>query len=232
MSLQGYLWLFLFALVSGCSSNKSDEKFNVFTSNFDFSASDQGWAGDITDYNIKDSLQSAIKSEYANLSAAQVASQNSLKLTGNNLGDNLFLFIKTKVTDLKPNTEYTLVFEVQLFYELEVNQTTSNVYLKVGASTQEPKKIIEGDFYRINIDKGDGGDSGKDMVVMGTIANSSGIQNYSINENSLGYNTNPSIRAKTNDKGELWLIVGADSFSKGKNTIYYTSTNVVYSVSN
>lgn len=232
MRLLQYLCLFFLTLASGCKSYDSNDKFNVFTSNFDFSASTQGWTGDFADYRVKDSVKNALQFEYTTLPFLQGGILKSLKLTGNNQGDNLFLFIKTKVTDLKPNMTYTLVFEVQLSFETEVGQAPSNVYLKVGASAREPKKIVEGDFYRINIDKGVGGDPGQDMVVIGTIADSLGIHNYSINESSLGYNTNPSIQVTTNDTGELWLIIGADSFSKGKNTIYFTSANVVYSVSN
>ena len=233
MRLQGWLSLIFFALVCGCASKSSDEDFNVFTSNFDFSKSPQGWAGDFADYNVNDSVKNALYFEYTTHFVAPNVNQKSLKLTGNNRADDLFLFIKTKVVDLKPNTEYTLVFEVQLIFETEVGQASENIYLKVGASSQEPKKIIEGDFYRINIDKGSGATPGKDMVVIGTIAaDSLGVQNYSINQSSLGYNTNPSIRARTNDNGELWLIIGTDSFAKGKNTIYYVSANVVYSVSN
>lgn len=231
MSLQGYLCLFLVVLIVACSKN-SDKSFNVFTSNFDFSASSQGWVGDFADYNVNDSLKSALTFEYTTVLPAQPAlNQKSLKLAGHNTG-NLFLFIKTKVIDLKPNTEYTLVFEVQLFFEADARKETDSVFLKVGASSREPKKVIDGDFYRINVDKGISGTSGKDMVVIGKIADSPGVQNYSINENGLGYSTNPSIRVTTNAKGELWLIIGADSSAKGKNTIYYTSASVVYSVSN
>lgn len=237
MRLLVYLFAFLVsALLSGCSNASVDDlaSFDVFSANYDFSISSYGWEGDFADYVAKDSSKMGLKFEYSELPPTSQNDLNKkfLTLKGKNTNSSLFFFIKKKVTDLRPDTEYTLVFEVQLIFGLDSGLVDSG-YLKVGATAEEPTKIVDADYCRINIDKGSNGNSGIDMLVIGKAASTTSyeVQDFSINQNTPGYNTNPPLRVKTNKSGELWLIIGMDSMVKGKQAIYFKSANVVYSVS-
>ena len=192
-----------------------------------------GWGGDFADYKIKDSVLCDLKIESTALPSNLSVNQKSIKISGTNWGDNLFMFLKKKVSGLKPNADYTVVFEVELASDAPLGSAKGDsVFLKVGAISQEPKAIKEGDYYRMNINKGVGYVGGSDMVVIGTIGTSYNAQGYSLIQKSNDTNSStPYILGHTNDKGELWLIVGTDSTYRGFSSIYYTSVTVVISIS-
>ncbi|HEY8935815.1 MAG TPA: hypothetical protein VIM65_11365 [Cyclobacteriaceae bacterium] len=211
----------------------SNNNFNLASITYDLNSSQLGWGGDFADYKIKDSVSCDLHIESATLPSNLSINQKAIKISGSNWDDNLFMFLKKKVSGLKPNADYTVVFEVQLASDAPLGIAKGDsVYLKVGAISQEPKAIRDGDYYRMNINKGSGYTGGSDMVVLGTIGTSYNAQGYSLIEKSNDTNSsNPYILGHTNDKGELWLIVGTDSMYKGALTIYYTSVTVVISIS-
>ena len=203
----------------------------------DFSAGLVGWTGDFADYPTgpNDSAFYELRFEYTNRPSNLGPTQKAILLSGNNHSDDLFMFIKKKVAGLKPNTEYILVFEVEFASNAEKNAVGvggaagESVYVKVGASGIEPRKIMEEGFYRLNIDKGNQSNSGSDMITIGNIAVDSQVYNLVTQSNS---NQNFQFRATSNGSGELWLIVGTDSGFEGTTTLYYTKVNVVFSSSN
>lgn len=219
-------------ILSSCSL-ASNNNFNLSTIAYDLNSSQLGWGGDFADYKIKDSVLCDLNIESTTLPSNLSVNQKSIKISGTNWGDNLFMFLKKKVSGLKPNADYTVVFEVELASDAPLgNAKGDSVFLKVGAISQEPKAVKEGDYYRMNINKGLGYAGGSDMVVIGTIGTSYNAQGYSLIQKSNDTNSsNPYILGHTNDKGELWLIVGTDSTYKGFSSIYYTSVTVVISIS-
>lgn len=222
--------------VAGCSMDDS-MGFLISADASDFSVGLEGWTGDFADYptGADDSAFYELRFEYSSLPSNLGSSQKAILLSGNNHSDDLFMFIKKKVTGLRPNTEYIMVFEVEFASNAEKNSVGiggapgEGVYVKAGASSTEPRKIIEGDFYRLNIDKGNQSFGGKDMVVIGNIAVDSQEYNLTTRSNS---NQGGQFIARSNSAGELWLIVGTDSGFEGTTTLYYTKVNVVFSTSN
>ena len=146
------------------------------------------------------------------------------------------MFMKTKVSDLSPNTDYTLVFEVELASNAPKGAVGiggapgESVFLKAGAAAMEPKKVIEENQYTLNVDKGNQSAPGEIAIVLGDIAVSYDTQDYAlINRHNTG---NTPFIARSNSKGEIWLIVGTDSGFEGTTTVYYTRVNVVFSATN
>ena len=221
----------------GCADLDYSERFEVFSNASDFSVGLESWTGDFADYPIgpDDSTFYELQFEYTDRPSNLGAPQKAVLLSGNNHSDDLFMFIKKKISGLRPNTEYTLGFEVELASNAEKNTSGiggspgESVFLKAGASRIEPKKIVEGNFYRLNIDKGNQSTSGNDMRVIGNIAVES--SEYSLINKS---NSNPydQFKVRSNSFGELWLIVGTDSGFEGITAVYYTKINVVLSTSN
>jgi hypothetical protein len=82
----------------------------------------------------------------------------------------------------------------------------------------------------MNIDKGSLNESGNDMIAIGNIATPSGSYTQITRTNST--NLNSPFRVKSNSRGEIWLIVGTDSGSSGKTTLYYSKINLTLSASN
>src|SRR5687767_11606416 len=108
--------LFAFFLVlCGCSLSSETQGIKVFTVQSDLTLGRDGWEGDFTDYpaNWQDSVDYELKCDYTDI-PDNVGPAKGLMISGKNLGDRLFMFIKNKVTGLAPNTDYALVFGVEL----------------------------------------------------------------------------------------------------------------------
>lgn len=148
-----------------------------------------------------------------------------LKLTGMNRSDDLFMFTTRKVEGLKPNTMYQAELSFKLYTDEHGGSMgiggspAESVYLKAGIVPVEPKVIEDHDpahnYYRMNIDKGNQSVGGKDMQVVGNMAKPDGAGE--------GFQAVPmtySTTVKTNDKGELYLIIGSDSGYEGLTTFY------------
>jgi hypothetical protein len=223
-------------LLCSCSLSDDDKGISVFSVSFDFTQSEEGWQADFSDLpsNDDDSSFYELKHGYTNL-PANLAPRKAIMLSGNNHSDDLFMFIKRKVTGLNPNTSYTLVFEVELASNAPKGAAGvggspgESVYLKAGASEIEPGKKVQGDQYVLNIDKGNQGDAGSNATVLGDIATPLTVAEYAlITRNNASPSAEPLI-AQSNSAGDIWLMIGTDSGFEGTTTVYYTKINVLFS---
>lgn len=218
-------------LLIGCT--KDDEKgFYIFSYAFDFSEESHGWQGDFAGYATEDSLANQLEFAYVNLPASLGAAK-SLMLSGYNPNGDLLMYLKKQLTELKPNTNYTIAFDIEFATNAPSDYISigsapgESVYLKAGASTEEPFKIVESDMYYINIDKGAYNNAnGINMMVVGDIAASSGGADYQIEKRT----SSLSFNASSDSEGKLWIIIGTDSSYRGLTTIYYTQIKVVLSI--
>lgn len=221
-------------LFSGCSLEESDSpQLLLFTKDFDFNQDAHGWDMGFSDYpsNPEDSTAFELRALYTDPVDSKLT-KRSLMLSGNNMNNDLFMFLKKRIDGLQPNRDYTLTFGVELASDLNAAVTTTGgaVYLKVGASNIEPRSVIDRGEYVMNIDKGDQATSGEDMISLGDIYAASNGASYTLisRNNTL---SNARYIARTNSRGELWLIIGTDSSLGGVTTLYYTRINVVFSAS-
>jgi hypothetical protein len=232
-----YLVAVILVSIFGCDLSGDENGILVFSESFDFSKSQDDWVVDFTDFptGTDDSAFYELRFAYTNLPENLGSNKKSMMLSGNNHSDDLFMFMKKKITNLTPNTDYTIVFGVELASNASKGAVGiggspgESVYLKAGASGAEPKKVIDANRYALNIDKGNQSTPGENTVVLGNIAVDYDTEEFALitRSNSTAYN-NPFV-AKSNSKGELWLIVGTDSGFEGTTTVYYTKVNVVFS---
>lgn len=229
-------WIIFAVSFAGCDFQEDDEaSLSIFSKDFDFSTEQHEWIPGFADYPAgpDDSARFELRYSYMEPVSSSMLTKRSVMLSGNNLNSDLFMYLKRKVAGLKPNTDYTITFNVELASNLDLSQyspTSGSVYLKAGASAGEPVSVVVSDSYRLNIDKGNNERAGEDMINLGDLM---------VAENSTGYtlitlnNTlaNKRFVARTNAGGELWLIIGTDSSLTGTTTVYYTRINVVFSAS-
>jgi hypothetical protein len=210
--------------LASCDSSVEDDGFYVYSQVYDFKNGSQGWKGDFADYPVDDSLNYELTVAYKELPTKQ-GGEKFLMLSGKNDCKDLFMFIKKKIRNLNANSEYAISYEVGTASNSTFsfsNTGNEGVYLKVGAYTNEPVKLIQDGFFRMNLDKGNHGTRGGDMLIIGTIESS--------NENDYSLETSNNIalfKAHTNQYGELWLIVGADSAVSGVNSVFFTKISLV-----
>ena len=226
--------VFCVGFFSGCGIEESDNaKLLLFTKDFDFNQGIHGWEVGFADFpsNPEDSTAFQLRAEYSEPVDSKLT-KRSLMLSGNNRNNDLFMYVKKKVDGLQPNGDYTLTFGVELASDVNAALYSAGgaVYLKVGASNIEPKSVIDGGQYVMNIDKGNQAAAGEDMISLGDIyAEGNGATYALVTRNNTMSNSRYTVR--TNSQGELWLIIGTDSGLGGITTLYYTRINVVFSAS-
>lgn len=228
----------LLIILFGCSID-DDPSVSVFTASFDFSESLDGWEADFADLPTGENDSAFYELKYAYTALPQnLGGKKSIMLSGNNHSDDLFMFIKRKITGLVPNTTYTLVFEVEVASNASQGSVGAggspggSVYLKAGATKIEPLKVVENDRFILNIDKGNQSMPGMNAIVLGDIAIPANASEYTlITRSNVASSSSPVFMAQTNNDGEIWLLVGTDSGFEGITTIYYTRINIIFSTS-
>jgi hypothetical protein len=228
------LFLFFVGISFISCTTSTNDAIQVFSSAYDFNVSRYDWSGDYADYKIKDSSQVRFQFDRKKVPEAMGSDRQSVFLSGDNLGENLFLFIKKKITGLTPNTDYTIAFDVELI--CEVGQLSDDsIWLKAGATMMEPKKTLQGEFMRMDIDKGPSSSNGQDMIIIGTIdtsANNTDWQEYGLIQSGISSSQGLYVTAKTNASGDVWLILGIESQHEGTISAYITKAIITFSVSN
>ncbi len=208
--------------VIACSEDENEPEPMTFTFNFNNDIED--WIAGFADYPAGEEEFYELLSGYSVLPAPLDETNGAYKISGNNHSDDLFMFIKRKVTGLRPNTTYDLYMEVEFATNIPDGSIGvggspgESVYIKGGASTQEPDRLVDNlNWYRMTIDKANQAQSGKDMLVLGDFSNDTDLEEY-----ILKTVINKEIfTATSNENGEMWLIVGTDSGFESTTTIFY-----------
>jgi hypothetical protein len=216
-------------MLSACkkSSNNSPSTGNQYE--YNFSAGAEGWIGDFADYPNEPSVEQFYQLEFSHtgLPAPLNTTDGALRLSGINKSDDLFMFIKKKITGLEAGKKYTVNLTIDFATDVANNMVGiggspgESVFVKAGAVALEPKKMINTseNWFRMNIDKNNQSNSGNDMKVIGNFANGTNVNTYTIKQLS----TITPITVQANPQGEIWLVVGTDSGFEGRTTIYYNS---------
>jgi heat shock protein HslJ len=157
-------------------------------------------------------------------------------MQGHNRSDDLFMFLKREVDGLEPGATYRATFRLVLASNVPPGLSGiggspgESVYVKVGATTEEP--LVEEDptdgWLRMNIDKGNQATEGEDMINIGDMANPNltpdSAGSYELMEQNSG---GREFEVMADQDGVLWFIVGTDSGFEGLTTLYYDTITVV-----
>ena len=217
------------------SCNEEDEKpvlpNDPADLSFTFTQDAEGWTGDFADYPIGEEESYELEFEYSNLPQPLNTAKGALKISGNNYSDDLFMFIKKKVNGLTPNATYEVTFEVEFASDAPRDSfgvggsPGSGVSFKVGITNVEPDKIKENGYYRMNIDKDNQANSGKDMLFIGDVGN--GLDEFKYNLVTRD-NKDQRIIFTADKNGEGWLVIGTDSGFEATTTLYYNQIKVKF----
>ncbi len=201
------------------------------TFSYDFSSGYDSWSGDFADYPETDSLFYELEFNRTTLLVPLNTSKYALKITGNNHSDDLFMFIKRKITGLLPNTTYKLKIEVEFASKAATNAVGvggapgEGVVMKAGASIVEPLKINSGGFYLMNIDKGNQGIGGVAMDTIGHV----GVNDTTTLFTLINRSNNGHVFTITSDaNGEVWVCLGTDSGFEATTTLFYNQIDLEF----
>ena len=218
----------LFFLIMSCSGGYEQEY--QFDSTFE--EDQQGWVTDFADLPADfDETFYELDSGWGELPSGLEG--NAIYLNGHNHSDDLFMFLKTQIDGLKPDTRYEVLFSIDLASNTPEGMLGiggspgESVYVKAGATTDEPLVISDDQgWLRMNIDKGNQASEGEDMINLGTLANPNiDLDTFTGEEYALMTLTSEgrSFEVVSDDQGKAWLIAGTDSGFEGSTRVYYSS---------
>ncbi len=219
----------LFGSMTSCKKSSGGQTPGIITQDFSFSTGSEGWTGDFADYP-NDPLMIPMYQlafGHATLPTPLNTSEGALRQSGMNHSDDLFMFIKKKITGLQGGKTYSVTLHIEIGSNVANNMVGiggspgEGVYIKAGAVAVEPLKILNtvDNHFRMNIDKANQSQSGTDMKVIGNFANGTNNNVYTLKQLS---NTTP-FTVKADSAGEIWLVAGTDSGFEGLTTIFYNS---------
>ncbi len=193
----------------------------------------EGWTAGFADYPAGQEVFYALTSSHAALPSPLDPTDKAVMISGDNHSDDLFMFIKKKITGLLPATTYQVRFDV----ELASNAATTSVGIggspgvsvsvKCGATAVEPVKILDAmQYYRMNIDIGNQANPGADMDTIGNVGVTDTTTVYALITRS---NAAHPFTVTTDASGAVWVIVGTDSGFEGITTLYYNHIVVTFS---
>jgi hypothetical protein len=220
--------LFVFFLL-GCKKTDNNQPIAPKTITDNFTSGTDGWLGDFADYPTDPAQTPQYQLEFTHtvLPDPLNTTDGALKQSGMNRSDDLFMFIKKKITGLEPGRNYTIDVKVDFATNAADNMIGvggapgEGVTIKAGAVSVEPIKIANTleNYYRMNIDKSNQSQGGVDMKVIGNFANGTDLNIYKIKQLS----TTTALDVRANQQGEIWLVIGTDSGFEGMTTIYYNT---------
>jgi len=198
-----------------------------YTRTFTFAKDEQGFKGGFADLPVN--YNPYIYTLAFNQASVPIKDKldKGLMLKGHNRSDDLFMYVSKKFSirdGLRPNTKYTVLLKFDLATNVAGGgmgiggSPGASVYVKAGIINKEPLVDDINGMKIINVDKGIQANGGTEMQVLGNIEKTESTDDsfeYKHFENN--------IVVTTNDKGEVWLIIGTDSGFEGLTQIYLTN---------
>ena len=151
------------------------------------------------------------------------------RLSGTNRSDDLFVYLKCRVTGLPPLRTYKAGFAIEFLTDAPSGcigvggAPGEGVTMHAGATAQEPQTVLQGDgHYRVNLDRGNQSVGGSQSQALGNIANTVST----CNQRQFASKTlQPAalLQATTDAQGGLWLHLGIDSGFEGYSQVHVRS---------
>jgi len=207
------------------------------TYTFDFSMNDQNFEGGVSDFSVDQSGQHEFTFENTSFQPPLDTLQLAQYISGINPSDDLFMFMKRKITGLQRNTTYHVTFVVEFASSVPTNAfgvgggPGESVVMKAGLTLIEPDTIISqegGPYVIMNIDKGNQSQPGVDMDTIGHVGVSDTTTVWTTKTND---NIGHPFTFTTDNTGTGWLIIGTDSGFESQTELYYSSVTVDFTIS-
>lgn len=189
--------------------------------------SEEGWNSSFCGMKENDE-KLKLTAEHAKI-PVQGSNSNGIMMKYENTRNNLFMYISkkfSKLEDLKANTKY----KIRLSFYIATNQkddrrrSSQKVYIKAGATNIEPNNYIDKGLKLINLDKGNLARGGEDIKILGEATKEKNEKDDSFQFKSF----DTLLDVITNDKGEAWIVLGADCGVDGTCTMYFTDVRVIF----
>ncbi|WKN42063.1 hypothetical protein [Tunicatimonas pelagia] len=223
-----YFSLLALLFFFSCHNDDEEDDTGFINVEFAFEQDGEGWEGGFAEYPPGEEDFFELSFSHADLPDTLNTEEKGLRLSGTNRSDDLFMFIKRQITGLEPDSLYGVRIDIQLASNAPENSfgiggsPGGSVYLKAGATTEEPLVLEDN---QINIDKGNQAQGGENMMVLGTIGTEREDFEYELISRDNWDQKIIEVRADA--EGACWLIVGTDSGFEGTTTLYYNRISIL-----
>lgn len=172
-----------------------------------FRGDDLGWSGGSADYPVAWEGQMEIALGVRDLPPPLTGHGRAFYTAGRNDSDDLFFFLKRRLTGLVPLTAYSVRFRVVTAGD----GRGAHLHVKAGATSVEPGRVVVTEagtpYYRMNVDKGVQANGGADALYLGPVRATIDDPVFACEPLD-----SPGALEVTSDRdGSMWLFVGADS---------------------
>ncbi|QIP13836.1 hypothetical protein G8759_15065 [Spirosoma aureum] len=211
--------------LGGCRDQNADMYDSTILVVTDFAKGADSWKADYSDYQLNEADSIHFVSGIRSLPMPLDTSRKAFLVGSTNASDDLFMFLKRKLSGLRPTTNYQIVYELELASKYPAQSVGIGgspglaLHLKVGASAVEPVKVEKNQGYYLNLDKGDQATGGKDVILIGDASNDNTDDRYRLVRR---FSNGKNLMAQTDKNGDLWLVVGTDSGYEGRTDLYYS----------
>jgi len=210
------------------------KKLRQFEFLYDFERGLDGWQGDFADLPANHDIALYELSFTHEPLPTTLGEGKAAVLQSHNRSDDVFMFLKRKVSGLKLNTVYNVSFDIRIASNAMAGAIGiggapgESVYLKAGVTLVKPTVEDKGSRMQINIDIGNQASGGQDMIVLGNIAIADvAVPNSEYQFKTLNNNSKP-FQITTSKSDSVWIIMGTDSGFEGFTKLYYDEIKVVF----
>ena len=149
--------------------------------------------------------------------------------SGLNVSDDLFMFFRTRVDGLAPGATYRASFTLDFASDRGNGCDIGiggSVWLKVGASTSRPGRIVENGHLRLTVDKGNQRNSGRDALLIGDIRNGVDGCGDDVPFALRRIESPETLDVTADGQGRLWLFFGSESGFEAGHEVYFDALRV------
>jgi hypothetical protein len=220
---------------SGGASGNGGQS-GTFSRVWDFTSDEEGWTGAFCDYPPS-GMGYDLMFGWAALPPG-VPAGGGLRFNGNNHSDDLFMYITTAITGLRPSTGYLMNVVVVIATNASAEcggiggSPGASVTMKIGASAIAPSAQLNNlGWLQLNLDKGNQSVGGTDLKVVGNISNTlpciTGMPPYEAKTLTLS-----NFAVTSSADGKVFAVIGTDSGFEGITTLFYDRVSITLTPAN
>lgn len=195
---------------------------------FDFEKSDSSFTPIFADYPTGSGVDEfyELKHEWT---VSPTKNGKALFLSGNNHSDDLFMGYYKEIGGLTAGQLYEFQVSFRLATDVKDGMIGvggspgSSVYVKGGITAEQPQRSAnEQNNYRLDIDKGNQGAGGRDMLLLGNLEKEDEQHPSEYEWKDFKF----TMQAKANENGSVYLILGTDSGFEATSSYYLDDISV------
>ena len=199
-----------------------------FTVENSFDLDTESWIAGFADYCVGEEAFFELASGHKFLPDPLNQADGAFFISGDNHSDDLFMFLKKEIAGLKPNSSYSAKFTIDFASDAPSNWVGIGgppgeaVVLGIGITVIEPIKVVNKNYYEMNIDKGNQIKGGPARKVIGNVANGTDLNQYVLLQKSGEFDF------RTDNTGKVWATVSTESGFEGTTALFYSKIKIEF----